>query len=102
MDGYPDKVHVYDAHAVFTVRWCREYDGSGRILSGYQNKGFKGRYYLPVLGEAACAWEPVVDVGNHWVLDSVQMTKVASLRRIWEMARGNKGMIQQKFNESHT
>ena len=44
----------------------------------------------------------MVDVGNHWVLDSVQMTKVASLRRIWEMARGDKGMIQQKFNESQT
>ena len=101
MDGYhPDKVHVDDAHAVFTVRWYRECDGSGRILSGYHNKGRKDRYYLPVLGEAAL--EPVVDVGNHWVLDSVQMAKVASLQRIWEMARGNKGMIQQKFNESHT
>ena len=77
MDGYPDKVHVDDAHAVFTVRWYRECDGSGRILSGYQNKGCKDRYYLPVLGEAAL--EPVVDVGNHWVLDSVQMAKVASL-----------------------
>ena len=91
-----------DAHAVFTVRRYRGCDGSGRILSGYQNKGFKGRYYLPVLGEAACAWEPVVDVGNHWVLDSVQMTKVASLRHIWEMAGGNKGMIQQKFSDSQT
>ena len=85
---------------LWSVRWYCECDDSGRILSGSQNKGCKDRYYLPVLGEAAL--EPVVDVGNHWVLDSVQMTKVASLRRIWEMARGNKGMIQQKFNESHT
>ena len=36
-----------------------------------------------MLGEAAL--EPVVDVGNHWVLDSVQMKKVGTMQRVWEM-----------------
>lgn len=98
VDGYPEKVHVDDPRAVFTVRWYRECDDRGRILSGYQNRGCKNRYFLPMFGEAAL--EPVVDVGNHWVLDSVQMTKVPNLRRVWEMAHGNKGMIQQKFDDS--
>lgn len=98
VDGYPEKVHVDDPKAVFTVRWYRECDNQGRILSWYQNRGCRNRYFLPMFGEAAL--EPVVDIGNHWVLDSVQMKKVPDLCRVWEMASGNKAMIQKKFNDS--
>ena len=45
------------------------------------------------------ALEPVVDVSNHQVIDSVQMAKVHTLPRVWEMADGNKEMIIEKFQE---
>ena len=63
----------------------------------WQNPQCESRYYLPMHGHHAD--EPVTDVSNTNVLDSVEMVKVESLARVWEMKPGNKIMIENKFNQ---
>ena len=97
VDGYPDTVSVDDPKAICTVRWYRECTNEGAVLEGYQNSQCKNRYVLPMFGEHANA--PVVDVSNHHVIDSVEMKKVPSMARVWEMTKGNKQMISRKLKE---
>ena len=80
VDGYPDEVSKDDKNAVFTVRWYRECKDDGTVLSSHQNPECNNRYFLPMCGDNAL--EPVVDVSNHQVIDSVQMAKVHTLPRV--------------------
>ena len=95
-ESYPRMVSVDDPKAVFAVRWYRECDDSGIVLDGYQHPAGGVKFFLPMQGDPVA--EPVVEVTNHSVIESVQMAKDESQRGLWLLDSENKELIEGKFN----
>ena len=74
-DSHPDMVSVDDPKAVFLVRWYHECDDDAKVLSDFQDPRHGCKYQLPMFGDAM---EPVVEVSNHTVIESVEMVKDSS------------------------
>jgi hypothetical protein len=43
--------------------------------------------------------EPVTEVSNNAVIDSVQMAKLNGLSRVWKLGCGNKELVMNKFGD---
>jgi len=96
-ESYPRMVSVDDPKAVFAVRWYRECDDGANILDGYQHPAGGVKFYLPMQGDSVA--EPVVEITNHSVIESVQMKKDESRRGVWLLDPENRELIEEKFNE---
>jgi hypothetical protein len=107
----PCEVSVDDPKAVFSIRWYLECSDDGVILPGFQNSDHVAAplcectdvechehglcYYLPMSNSLEC--EPVTEISNNAVIDSVQMSKIDGLSRVWKLACGNKQLVMDKF-----
>ena len=98
-DSHPDMVSVDDPKAVFLVRWYHECDDDAKVLSGFQNPRHGCKYQLPIFGDAM---EPVVEVSNHTVIESVEMVKDSSEQSVWLLKPENKEMIEEKFEKCNS
>jgi hypothetical protein len=96
-ESYPRMVSVDDPKAVFAVRWYRECDDGANILDGYQHPAGGVKFYLPMQGDSVA--EPVVEITNHSVIESVQMKKDESRRGVWLLDPENRELTEEKFNE---
>ena len=95
-DTHPGMVSVDAPKAVFLIRWYQECDDDGLVLTGFQHPCHGFKYHLPIFCNAL---EPVVEVSNHFVLESIEMEKDSNSQSVWVLKSENKELITTKFEK---